>query len=229
MHRIGERFARNIPPNPIFIHILKISQRQNFYDNEVKDIMWRNCAWHEILSIITSRDKFANYKNPEMFTVVIVVTSTNMIHLCVLQTFLIVCYKFASHTRNSQLSQLPLFQYTNKYWLLAGQAWYLHSLHSALHCLLVPTPVPVLSRLRTKYWIWSRSMALTMAVSDRRLRGTCPCWKKQNPGEVGVGFVPPVTWPGVEPWQGRFVLLCCFWVFCPCVCACHAKLLTLQW
>ncbi len=46
-----------------------------------------------------------------------------------------------------------------------------------------------------------------MAVSDRCLRGACPCWKKQNPGEVGVGFVPPVTWPGMEPWRGRFVFV----------------------
>ncbi len=22
-----------------------------------------------------------------------------------------------------------------------------------------------------------------------------------------MGFVPPVTWPGVEPWQGRFVFV----------------------
>ena len=33
--------------------------------------------------------------------------------------------------------------------------------------------------------------------------------KKQNPN----GFVPPVTWPGMEPWQGRFVFGIFLFVF----------------
>ena len=33
--------------------------------------------------------------------------------------------------------------------------------------------------------------------------------KKQNPN----GFVPPVTWPGMEPWRGRFVFGIFLFVF----------------
>ncbi len=68
-----------------------------------------------------------------MLTVAFVVSSTNLIALCVGEVFLNVSYKLGRDTRISLASKLVLFEHMYKYWLLAWQACLVFAFDVCLH------------------------------------------------------------------------------------------------